>query len=458
MRRWIALLTLLVSVTAITMPRAAEAQEPLRRIAFGSCAHQDRPQPIWDAIVATKPDLFLFLGDNIYADTEDMALMREKYGRLAAQAGYQMLLKTCPVLATWDDHDFGADDAGATYAKKVESQQIFLDFFGVPKDSPRRAQPGIYHAQTFGPEGKRVQVILLDTRYFRSPLKKKATKVAGQGPYEANTDPATTLLGAAQWAWLEEQLRQPAELRLIASSIQVVPEDHGWEKWMNLPHERDRLFKLIRDTKAAGVVFLSGDRHLAELSLMDGNIGYPVYDLTSSGLNQGFKSWRRQEANRHRVATMNFGDNFGLITIDWDRADPRVSLQIRDDEGEITLQQKLSLSRLQPTGKIKSAAGGLAAEAAKHVGKEWTVEMRVAATGQSKSQKLVFLNSEPNFKDPANFTVVIDAKTAAKMKLGDPAKHFRDKTIRITGKVTLFDNRPQIVVSDPKQIEVLEKK
>src|SRR5213078_1224551 len=153
----------------------------------------------WDSVVAAKPDLFLFLGDTIYADTRDMEVMRKKYAKLAALPGWQKLLKACPVLATWDDHDYGANDAGAEYPKKDESQQVFLDFFGVPKDSPRRAQKGVYHAEVFGPPGRRVQVILLDTRYFRSPLKRRGKFARGQGPYAPNPDPQATILGPAQW-------------------------------------------------------------------------------------------------------------------------------------------------------------------------------------------------------------------------------------------------------------------
>jgi alkaline phosphatase D len=326
---------------------AAAPTQPLRRVAFGSCASEARPQPIWDAVRATRPELLLMLGDNIYADTEDMDVMRAKYAQLAAMPGFKALRETIPILATWDDHDLGVDDGGSDYPKKVESQKIFLDFFGDRDDSPRRKRPGVYDARVFGPEGKRVQVIMLDTRYFRSPLKKKTHVTEGEGPYEPNPDPATTMLGADQWRWLEEQLRKPAEVRLIASSIQVVAEDHGWEKWMNLPHERERLYRLIRETGAEGVVFLSGDRHLAELSVMDGAAGYPFYDLTSSGLNAAAQSWRPQEVNRHRVATMNWGDNFGLITIDWDRPDPVISLQIRNVDGDVFLAQKLDLSTLQ---------------------------------------------------------------------------------------------------------------
>jgi alkaline phosphatase D len=188
---------------------------------------------------------------------------------------------------------------------------------------------------------------MLDTRYFRSPLKRKTHANRGEGPYEPNPDPAATILGNDQWRWLEEQLRQPALVRLIASSIQVVAEDHGWEKWMNMPHERERLYRLIRETGAEGVLFVSGDRHLAELSVMDGGAGYPFFDLTSSGLNQGAKSWRPLEVNRHRLATMNWGDNFGVIAIDWNRPDPVITLQIRDVHGDVFLAQSVNLSTLK---------------------------------------------------------------------------------------------------------------
>jgi alkaline phosphatase D len=317
--------------------------DPLARIAFGSCATQEKPQPIWDAVLAARPQLLLLLGDNIYADTEDMDVMRRKYAKLAAVPGFQAIRKACPILATWDDHDLGANDAGGDYPRKDESQKVFLDFFGDAADSPRRHRPGVYDARVFGPEGKRVQVILLDTRYFRSRLKRDVRALISRGPYVASPDADATILGEDQWRWLAEQLNVPAEIRIIASSIQVVAEDHGWEKWMNFPRERERLFALIRHAGVEGVILLSGDRHLAELSMMDAGVGYPIYDLTSSGLNQAARAWRPLEENRHRVATMNWGDNFGLVAIDWDRTDPLISLQVRDVEGDIRIQQKIDL-------------------------------------------------------------------------------------------------------------------
>ncbi|HEY8506374.1 MAG TPA: alkaline phosphatase D family protein [Gemmataceae bacterium] len=444
-------------------PHAAPAQDakPLARIAFGSCAKEDREQPVWDAIVAAGPDLFLFLGDNIYADTYDIGVMRAKYRRLAAIPGYQKLLKTCPVLATWDDHDYGWNDAGAEYKLKKESQKEFLDFFGVPEDSPRRKREGVYHAETFGPPGKRVQVILLDTRYHRSALKKKAKTVRGVGPYVPNDEPGVTMLGEEQWKWLGEQLRRPAEVRLIGSSIQVVPEDHGWEKWMNLPAERERLFKLIRDTKAAGVIFLSGDRHLAEISMMDGGVGYPLYDVTSSGLNQAAKAWRPVEVNRHRIATMGHGDNFGLITIDWQQENPLIELQIRDVGGEVMLRQRVPLSVLKPgTFATREVIEGVLtpAQAAEHPNAVCTVRMAVRSVGKSRDGRYVYLNSEPNFRDKANFTVVLVAE-GLKAALPDLSpESFLGKTVRATGRVTPSDYGPRLYVEEAKNLMVQGEK
>ena len=352
-----------VAVLLAAAPVESGAYEtPLSRIAFGSCANQDRPQPIWEAIVAMRPEMFVFLGDNVYADTEDMDVLRAAYQRLGQQPGFQKLKQTCPLLATWDDHDFGANDAGGEYAKKRESQQVFLDFFDVLKDDPRRRQEGVYQARVVGPVGKRVQIILLDTRYFRSPLKKgfkRGEPGEGRGGvYLPDTDPGATMLGEQQWKWLAEQLKAPAELRLIGSSVQFVADEHGWEKWGNFPRERQRLLRLLRETKAAGVIFLSGDRHLGEISRLpvsdEQSPGYTLYDITSSSLNVPSGNFTKagtrfaNEINSYRVGLTYFEANFGTIEIDWSKSAPVVRLQIRDTAGDVVLQTRLPLSELRP--------------------------------------------------------------------------------------------------------------
>jgi alkaline phosphatase D len=398
-----------------------------------------------------------------------MAILKKKYDQLAAIAGWQKLKATCPILATWDDHDYGVNDGGAEYPKKDESQQLFLDFFGI-KDPLRRQRKGIYHAETFGPPEKRVQIIVLDTRYFRSPLQKKPGKrPPGEGPYEVSSDTKATMLGDAQWKWLESQLKVPARVRILVTSIQVVAQDHAWEKWMNFPHERERLYKLVADTKAAGLIAVSGDRHLAELSMMDAGIGYPLYDLTSSGLTEGNAKWRKLEVNRHRLATMNHGNNFGFITIDWSADDPLIRLQIRDEDGEVTIQQKLSLSLLQP-GAIKNAVVAgvvringnvMTPDLVKQLlSKEVTVEMKVVATGESKKGGLIFLNSSADIRSKDDFTIVLNkAAQAGLAKAGIPLPrtHFDGKAIRVVGELATFNGRPEIIVSDAAKIQVLKE-
>ena len=239
-----------------------ESQQLITRIAMGSCVRQDRPQPIWEAVARYRPDVFLMLGDNIYGDTEDMGVLRRKYALLAANEGFAALRRAVPIIAVWDDHDFGADDAGSEYPMRRGSQQVFLDFFGVPADAPLRRQEGIYRAVVAGPPGRRVQFICLDTRYHRSP---PATLPAGErklrgGRYRPTDDPSATVLGAEQMAWLRRVLEEPAEVRIVLSSIQFVFTGHHWEHWGNYPVERSRILRLIRDSGARGVIFVSGDR------------------------------------------------------------------------------------------------------------------------------------------------------------------------------------------------------
>jgi len=303
----------------------------LERIAFGSCLDQQRPQPIWSAIEAYRPQLLLLLGDNVYANAEDEATRREAYATLGRSEGFGRVRGTTPVLATWDDHDYGRDDAGREYPLRDASQRALLDFFDEPADSPRRQRPGVYRADEFGPAGQRVQVLLLDTRYFRSPLPHAATR----GRYQRSDDPADTMLGEAQWTWLEQQLRRPAQLRLVASSIQLVADGHDFERWGVFPHERQRLLSTIAQTGADGVIVLSGDRHHAELSILDdGPMAYPLHDLTSSSLNRS--QGHPHEVNEHRRGAMFAQSNFGTIDIDWTAG--TVGLRIRDEHGVVRLE------------------------------------------------------------------------------------------------------------------------
>lgn len=345
-------LPVVLAVGLLHAPDGGAAELPARaltRIHFGSCVKQDNPMPIFQTILEDRPELFLMIGDNIYADTTDMAVMKAKYAKLNADPGFSLLRASCPILATWDDHDFGLNDAGADYAKKRESREIFLNFWGEPISSPRRQREGVYDAAVVGPEGRRVQIVLLDTRYFRGPLTKGERRVGG--PYYPNPDPSVPMLGEAQWRWLERQLRIPAELRIIVSSIQFVAEAAGQETWSNLPGERQRMIDLIRETGASGVIFLSGDRHWADLSVQRDGVPYPLYDLTSSSLNQTHPRGTPTDNRYRAIDTTYHQANFGVVEVDWDQADPVVRLQVRDAGNQTRLEKNLRLGELKPQGR-----------------------------------------------------------------------------------------------------------
>lgn len=323
--------------------RAAEGPS-LTRIAFGSCCHQDRPQPIWGVINAWHPELFIFLGDNIYGDTEDMAVMAGKYSQLAAQPGFQTLRRNAAVVATWDDHDYGVNDGGSEYPKKAESRAMFLDFWGVPEGHFRRSHSGIYGSYMFGPPGRRVQVILPDNRTFRTPLLGYTVEPADRGQYLVNPDPAATMLGAQQWDWLENELRQPADLRILASSTQVLADAPGYEAWINFQADHQRLLDLIDFAQVENLVMISGDTHYAELSRLSEGMPYPLYDLTSSGLTQ---VWPVFGPNRLRIAQAPLMPNFGRITIDWGGAQPHVLLEVQMLDGSIAISQAVPFASLR---------------------------------------------------------------------------------------------------------------
>jgi len=230
------------------------------------------------------------------------------------------------MMATWDDHDYGRNDAGKDWERKKDAKKDFVRFWG-----GEEKEDGVYSARDFGPEGRRIRVVLLDTRFNRD-------------------DPGAEgdILGEKQWDWLAQQLANPgAELIVIGSSIQVLANQHRFEKWGNFPKAQARLFQVIRESGARGVIFVSGDRHHAEISKMGSSpAGYPIYDVTSSGLTQ--KSSIRNEPNDLRLGEVYVDCNFGVIEVDWSKEDPAVTLQIRDEAGKPVREASFPLSQLAP--------------------------------------------------------------------------------------------------------------
>lgn len=306
-------------------------------IAFGSCNKTSIPNLLWDDILNTKPDVWIWGGDNIYADTSDMNELKMMYAELDSVAGYRALKSNVEIIGTWDDHDYGVNDGGTEFEVKKESQQEFLDFMDVPADSPRRTNEGVYTTHNYSSEKGLIKVFVLDTRYFRTALTPDTETNKRVKP---NSYGEGTVLGSTQWNWLEKELNDSkAGFNIIVSSIQVLSNEHGFECWGNFPHEVDRLEKLISDSGANGVIVLSGDRHISEFSrtIVKG-MQYPLIDFTSSGLTHAYSDFKGEE-NPFRVGDVVKTESFGLLKFNF--TTKKVGMYMLGDGGEVlgVLQQ-----------------------------------------------------------------------------------------------------------------------
>lgn len=305
-------------------------ESPLTRVAFGSCNHQNKAQPLWPVIASNQPDLWIWAGDNIYGDSTKPAVIQAKYQQQFEREEYRTFRQTTPIIGTWDDHDYGKNNEDSSYPIKAQTRDMALDFMEVPSEDPRRSREGLYGSYSFGPEGQRVKVLLLDGRYFST------------GPQADEPD----LLGPAQRSWLEQELRNSdAQVHLIVSGIQVLSNEHRYEKWANFPENREWLLQLLRESQAKGTLFLSGDRHIHEISVLkDGALAYPLVDVTSSGMTHSWTKFKA-EPNRYRSGSVYSGKGFGLIEFDWRDGEVHVSAMLRNESNETVNEVSLVFIR-----------------------------------------------------------------------------------------------------------------
>lgn len=286
-------------------------------IAFGSCNNQNLRNPFWHEIIRTKPNVWIWGGDNIYADTSNLSQMKKEYAIQWQQPNYKEFAESIPILGIWDDHDYGLNDGGYNFSIKRESQQVFLDFLQVPSNDDRRNKDGIYHSQSYSTQKGIIKVILLDTRFFRTEL----TVDPDTNPlkiYKPNNYGKGTILGKKQWQWLETELNESnADFNIIVSSIQFLSSEHGWEKWNNFPHELDRLKKLLKESIAKRIILLSGDRHMSEFSRVKTKNNNFLVDFTSSGLTHTTTDFDN-EYNPNRIGEVINVKNFGLLKFNFD--------------------------------------------------------------------------------------------------------------------------------------------
>jgi len=320
-------------------PTPALPTGPISKLVIGSCLNEEwnRSQAALERMTAEKADLAILMGDNVYGSgTEDdpqLSDLRASYWQQARRKEFKALVSSTPTLAVWDDHDFGKNDGGGEdFPGRVVAQKMFDAFWRVGPGDPRAHDDGVYGSWMIGPAGQRVQIILLDTRYWRSPLKPTDQRNAkGKERWVEDVTPGKTMLGEGQWRWLAGELKKPADLRLVVSSVQIAALGHGYEKWGNFPLERTRFFDLVKSTGAKGVVVLSGDRHYTAINMEPVAAPYPIYDFTSSAINMPWGAGE-SETLPTMVSPAYTQENYGVVSIDWTKR--TVTLEARDKQGQ----------------------------------------------------------------------------------------------------------------------------
>jgi alkaline phosphatase D len=344
--RLLILLTLMILVSCQPkapkteqIPHAPDEFQSDFVLSFGSCNNQRLENPFWNQLRNQHPNVWIWGGDVIYSDTENMQVLKENYEIQLKDTLYQKFIQSTTVMGTWDDHDYGVNDGGSEYGKKKESQQLFLDFLEVQPIDVRRKQEGLYYSQIFKIKEHTIKVLILDTRYFRSALTNDET---GKKRYQPNPYGEGTFLGEAQWQWLQKELtHSTADYHVIMSSVQVLSSLHGFESWGNMPHELERLEKLIVASQAKGVILLSGDRHISEISVKKiGPNQLPLPDFTSSGMTHSYTSFSGED-NPYRVSKVIYEKSYGIIRFDFQKR--KVRMEMWGEENKLLEKYDMSL-------------------------------------------------------------------------------------------------------------------
>ncbi len=293
-------------------------------LGLGSCLDQEYPQPIWQSIKEEDLNYFVFLGDNVYGDSPDGNLDKLVLAYKKQKELLPTWLKPEMIFSIWDDHDFGLNDGGGSFVNKSESEKIYLDFWGVSNTDPRRNRDGIYYSKKLKLSDKTIKLIFLDTRFFRSDLKKK------NEVYQANNENNSTILGEDQWIWLKKQFQPSIDAYIIFSSIQILATEHRFEKWSNFPTERSKLLEFLKKQEVPKML-VSGDRHRGGIYKYNDSI----LEITASSLNKPGSGF--SEFDPLLIGNTHNEENYGILRI----GKNTIKVELKNIEGVILEKAEL---------------------------------------------------------------------------------------------------------------------
>ncbi len=290
------------------------------RLTFGSCT-KEAEQPAFASALADAPDLFVFAGDNHYANSSDLGSIRWFYRWSLEREERADLVARVPTVATWDDHDFLGNDTLGTAPGREDTLRAFTEYWANPSYGLPGA-PGVYTALAWGD----VDVFLLDDRYSRG------------------VDPAS-MLGAAQYGWLVDALlASDATFKFVVSGSQWSDTGRG-DSWYEFRDERTALFDALAAANVGGVVLVSGDIHRSELRLLDREGAYDLPEITSSPMAQ--TSITTCASDDAELVACYAAISYVTVDVDTRLADPTLTATLRDVNGAERASWTLLRSELE---------------------------------------------------------------------------------------------------------------
>ncbi len=283
------------------------------RFAVSSCMKHDHDfQDAWLRLLETKPDFQLLLGDNVYADSTVRGVLWDHYLRMRGVWQFASVVRNVPTYAMWDDHDYAGDNRGGEVRRKVQVLDVFREVWA----NPSAGTPGVPGAFFKLSRGD-VDFFVLDGRYHRSRL-------------EAPNGPRKRMIGDGQFRWFSQAIRaSKARFKVIASGSTI--EVEGEDTWVKYKFELERIWRLIRDEKIGGVIWVSGDLHEGQLETFPkARTGF--YDLTEV-ISSGIANSRDHE--------------FAIMDFDTTVKDPTCHIQVLDGHGKLVEERTLRCSALQ---------------------------------------------------------------------------------------------------------------
>jgi len=304
--------------------------------AFGSGAYINDPPfdragrpyggnyEIFESIALKKPDFMIWDGDNTYLrqnEWDSKSGMIYRYTHDWSIAEKQRLFRTVPQYAILDDHDFGPNDSDSGFWNKDTAIEVFNLFWPNPK------QVSGLKSATYQFSYNDADFFLLDNRYYRDPNK-------------LTTKENKTILGKKQLEWLKKALVfSKARFKFVVMGGQFLNTARNYETYSNNGFDKERLeiIDFIYKEKLKNVIFLTGDRHMSEISLLDIGNNYPkIWDVTVSPFTSGPNTHAANEPNLLRVkGTLIDQRNFALINVTGKGKDRHIKFLFYDREGKL---------------------------------------------------------------------------------------------------------------------------